>query len=650
MLKVNPKFKSLIPPLSKEEFDGLEQDILANGVREAIVVWNGTIVDGHHRYEICYRHGLPYTTREEHFHSEAEAIAWMIKEQFNRRNMSRLARTILALNAKDALLQIGRQRQGLRKDLANYVAEYGDQNQEADNAHETDNAQETGKAVITDKAVIIDSNQQVDNTDNEQNTDIYRNAHNTRQLIAKKAGVSATFVYEVDYVLQHGAPAIVEAMVSEKMPVKTAYTKTRQSDEKLEQKKQKRERHKRDIQIATSSDMSDLNTSIAPDLNTSITPGLNTSITPGLNTSITPVIIPAQGADDEYEKNSTSDVTLNQAVCKERKTPPIEQEEWTEFPKLTPEDQERALHIASSINVTPEEMARIMRLIKEADEETKKKLRRGLISVDAAYNALVSNVTSTSTPASPAAPASTSAPPLTSPLALASSSTFTSTTADKMDSGTEGDRLDGYDNDDAPFDDSDGDGNDNDDDEDENPFDHTEDDDDDDPFDDSDEDDDDDEDENAFEDYDDDDDENAFEDDDDDGDDDSDDDDVDDDDDDAFHNRFEGLYRCEHCNRYVKPEKLVLIKLNGRRKKMSVCPECSEYLADAKNTQNRVNQIRNQLFGQLDGLLDQLDIILDRYSGIDIPASVVDQMNKVISETADEAIRTIKTRAGADRR
>ena len=80
MLKVNPKFENLFAPLSTEEYAGLEQDIIAtNGPREPIVVWNDTIVDGHHRYEICQKHDLPFATREETFSSEAEAIAWMMK-------------------------------------------------------------------------------------------------------------------------------------------------------------------------------------------------------------------------------------------------------------------------------------------------------------------------------------------------------------------------------------------------------------------------------------------------------------------------------------------------------------------------------------------------------------------------------------------
>lgn len=56
MLSVNPKSQSLSLSLSKEELDGLMQNIVAtHGPRDPIVIWNNTIVDGHQRYAICQK-------------------------------------------------------------------------------------------------------------------------------------------------------------------------------------------------------------------------------------------------------------------------------------------------------------------------------------------------------------------------------------------------------------------------------------------------------------------------------------------------------------------------------------------------------------------------------------------------------------------
>ena len=85
-LTINPVFKNHLPPLSNEAYDNLKNSILANGCLVPIVIWDGTIVDGHNRYEICQEHGIPFEVIEEHFHSEAEALLWITVQQLGRRN------------------------------------------------------------------------------------------------------------------------------------------------------------------------------------------------------------------------------------------------------------------------------------------------------------------------------------------------------------------------------------------------------------------------------------------------------------------------------------------------------------------------------------------------------------------------------------
>ena len=61
-LKINPEFRDLIPKLHKAEFEQLSANILSEGCRHPILHWNGYIVDGHHRYEICTKHNIPFRT------------------------------------------------------------------------------------------------------------------------------------------------------------------------------------------------------------------------------------------------------------------------------------------------------------------------------------------------------------------------------------------------------------------------------------------------------------------------------------------------------------------------------------------------------------------------------------------------------------
>ena len=89
-LKVDPEFQGKIPPLTFEELEQLEKNIVNDGkVINPIIVWNGLIVDGHNRYTILQKHpDIPYTVHEKAFASRYEAIIWICKNQLGRRNLT----------------------------------------------------------------------------------------------------------------------------------------------------------------------------------------------------------------------------------------------------------------------------------------------------------------------------------------------------------------------------------------------------------------------------------------------------------------------------------------------------------------------------------------------------------------------------------
>ena len=113
-LKIKQEFKDLIPPLSQEELQGLEKNILANGCEQAIKLWQGYIVDGHNRYQICSKHALPFKTEELVRESESQVILWIIDHQLDRRNISLYSRGRLILRRKEELSN----GQGYRSDLS----------------------------------------------------------------------------------------------------------------------------------------------------------------------------------------------------------------------------------------------------------------------------------------------------------------------------------------------------------------------------------------------------------------------------------------------------------------------------------------------------------------------------------------------------
>lgn len=96
MVRVDEEFRTLIPPLTDDEFQRLERSILDEGVREPIITWNGVIVDGHNRYNITQKHALVCPTRERQFESRDAAKIWIIENQFARRNLNSYNRSVLA--------------------------------------------------------------------------------------------------------------------------------------------------------------------------------------------------------------------------------------------------------------------------------------------------------------------------------------------------------------------------------------------------------------------------------------------------------------------------------------------------------------------------------------------------------------------------
>lgn len=99
-LTIDSEFQSLIPPLSGDEYDRLEKSILIEGVRDPIITWNDTIIDGHNRYHICQEHGIGFKTAHREFESRDAAKIWIIENQFARRNLTKYDRGVLTLQLK----------------------------------------------------------------------------------------------------------------------------------------------------------------------------------------------------------------------------------------------------------------------------------------------------------------------------------------------------------------------------------------------------------------------------------------------------------------------------------------------------------------------------------------------------------------------
>ena len=98
-LKIDPELRDLLPPITDEEYKQLEKNILKNGFDKnfPIMEWNGFIVDGHNRYDICKKNNVTdYTVGTLAYKTKEEVMEWMLDIQLGRRNLSPIQRIAVA--------------------------------------------------------------------------------------------------------------------------------------------------------------------------------------------------------------------------------------------------------------------------------------------------------------------------------------------------------------------------------------------------------------------------------------------------------------------------------------------------------------------------------------------------------------------------
>jgi hypothetical protein len=101
-ITINPALQSYIDPLTASEYAALERSLLAEGCRDALVLWNGVLIDGHNRYAICTKHQIPFATLENaSFETIEDVMLWIIDNHLARRSVSDFQRGVLALRKKE---------------------------------------------------------------------------------------------------------------------------------------------------------------------------------------------------------------------------------------------------------------------------------------------------------------------------------------------------------------------------------------------------------------------------------------------------------------------------------------------------------------------------------------------------------------------
>lgn len=116
---VDPEFRQLIPPLTPNERVQLEANLLADGCRDALVVWAGEniLLDGHNRLDICQAHGIEFDVYELEMADRDEAMLWISENQLGRRNMKPGQLVAVASNAEEYRSRIAKRLRAVKGGL-----------------------------------------------------------------------------------------------------------------------------------------------------------------------------------------------------------------------------------------------------------------------------------------------------------------------------------------------------------------------------------------------------------------------------------------------------------------------------------------------------------------------------------------------------
>ncbi|EEO27159.1 hypothetical protein [Oxalobacter paraformigenes] len=193
-LTIDQEFEAFIPPLDAMDYARLKANILADGCREPISVWNGTILDGHNRYRICTENNIPFATVEvSSVRTRAEAFIWMYENQLGRRNLEPFARAEMALKVKPYIEERAKERS--RQNLK----------------------QNAGNAQNFTESQKISTNTEVLNSAPREK------GLKTVEILAKKAQVGKDTIQRVEKILEKAEPEIIEKARSGEISINQAY-------------------------------------------------------------------------------------------------------------------------------------------------------------------------------------------------------------------------------------------------------------------------------------------------------------------------------------------------------------------------------------------------------------------------------------------
>lgn len=178
-ITIHQELRAYIDPLTSNEYQALERSLLAEGCRDALVLWGEILIDGHNRYAICQQHGIAFsTTQNTRFATIEDVMLWMIDNHLGRRSVTDFQRGMYALRKKEIVAN----RNAIKEKLA---------------------------AEIVDSTAV---------------TPLIQNSLQTREELAKAAGISSNTVTQIEKIRRAATPELVEAVRAGTISINAAAT------------------------------------------------------------------------------------------------------------------------------------------------------------------------------------------------------------------------------------------------------------------------------------------------------------------------------------------------------------------------------------------------------------------------------------------
>ncbi|MCF5950091.1 plasmid replication/partition related protein [Xanthomonas perforans] len=194
---VKEELKAYIDPLTPDEHEALERSLLAEGCRDALVLWGDVLVDGHNRYGICQKHGLPFqTVQNPRFQSMQDVHLWMIEQHLGRRSVSDFQRGVLALRKREILAARQRSQRDAEAEAPAVAGDQPDTGLEQSSTHTADD---------TDSPPWDESSTPV-----------------SRAELAREARLSSNQVVMIERIHKQAAPEVVQAVKAGEISISAA--------------------------------------------------------------------------------------------------------------------------------------------------------------------------------------------------------------------------------------------------------------------------------------------------------------------------------------------------------------------------------------------------------------------------------------------